>query len=292
MFKLFKNLAIVFLFYFLRFFHKRKYYYKNYERIEEFYLDRHFYNRRPHGLSAMMRVKNDEDWIFYAIQSILHIVDEVVVVLQNCTDNTETIIREINSDKIRIYNFPFDSFPSGKYHKNYLKNSIFNRAYYYNYALSKTKYSYVWKWDGDHAAYEDRVIELRQIVDSKKFDIIHYFGYDIYGEDLAHLCKDPFCSNEPAIFRVQKFSFYYSGELCEMFSYPTVYKLKPVSIYNYPRPLFIHFKYAKGVNCLGKGWVNDWRDDLYFKSIADRKSKGEIFKDEYPRVILGKYFKF
>lgn len=275
----------------LRFLHSVKYYSKNFEKFKEYYLKPDFHKNRKHGLSAMMRIKNDEDWIFYAITSIIDYVDEIVIVLQNCTDNTEKIIREIKSEKIKIYYFPFDSFPSGKYHERFLKNSIFNRAYYYNYALALTSYSYVWKWDGDHAAYESRVKELREIIDSKKIDIIHYQGYDVFGLELKYLCKDPLCSNEPAIFRVNRKTFYFSSFVCEKFSYPINIRFRKIKIFNYSKPLFIHFKYAKGEESIGKGWPNNWQKDEYFKSIANRKSKGELFTDEYPEVVKKFYFK-
>jgi len=275
----------------LRFLIKVKYFPNNYEKFKDYDLNPNFYKGRKHGLSAMMRIKNDEEWIFFAIKSILDYVDEVVVVLQNCTDNTEKIIRQMNSSKIKLFHYPFESFPSGKNHENFLKNSIFNRSYYYNFALSLTSFSYVWKWDGDHAAFENRVEELRKIVDSNVYDIIHYKGYDIFGEDLKFLCKDPFCSNEPAVFKVNKKTFYFSSFICEKFSYPINIGLRKMKIFNFPKPLFIHFKYAKGESSIGKGWPENWQNDPYFKSIADRKNKGLKYNDEYPNVILEHYFK-
>ncbi len=271
-------------------FGKKKFFHKNAERFKEFYLQKKFYKNRSHGLSAMMRLKNEERWIYYAIASIIDYTDEIIVVLQNSTDKTEQIIKEFRSNKIKIYHFPFDSFPAGNNHKFYLKNSIFNLAYYYNFALDKTSFSYVWKWDGDHAAYENRVKKIRKIVDSQEFDIIHYKGYDIYGKELQYLCNDPYCSNEPAIFKVNKRTFYFSGKKCEEFSYPISTGLKKSKIYNYPKPLFIHLKYVDGIEAIGKGWVTNWEEDPVFQSIIKRKSRGEKFNDTYPNVILNKYF--
>lgn len=269
----------------------KKFYPKNFEKIESFYLNPNFYKNRKHGLSAIMRIKNDEDWIFYAIVSILDYVDEIVVVLQNCTDNTEDIIKSIKSEKIKIYHYPFESFPSGENHVNYLKNSVFNRAYYYNYNLSLTSYSYAWKWDGDHAAFEDRVKEIRDIVDSKKYDIIHYKGYDIYGEELKYLCNDEFCSNEPSIFKVNKKTFYFSSKIYEEFSYPLNLGFRKLKIFNYPKPLFIHFKYAKGLDHIGKGWPKNWKEEKHFAKLIKNKSQGKLYTDVYPKVINDYYFK-
>lgn len=269
---------------FYSFFGKRIYY-KNYEKISEFYLSKKFHKNRKHGLSAMMRLKNEEKWIHYAISSIIDYVDEIVVVLQNSSDKTEDIIRTFNSDKIKIFYFPYDSFPSGSFHYNFLKNSIFNKAYYYNFALSKTNYSYVWKWDGDQAAYEERVKEIRDIVDSKEFDIIHFFGYDIYGKDLDYLCTEPFCSNEPYIFKVSRRTFYFSGFKTEEFSYPLFFNFRKIKIYNYKKPLFIHFKYVDGI----EKWIDIFKFDPLLLAWCKNKRKGSKFNDTYPKV-LNNYF--
>ena len=41
--------------------------------------------------------------IVEAIQSILPVVDEMVVLIGDCTDDTEGLIKSINSDKIKIH---------------------------------------------------------------------------------------------------------------------------------------------------------------------------------------------
>jgi hypothetical protein len=267
-----------------------KFIYKNREKIKEFNLNKRFFKYRKHGVSAMMRVKNDADWIYYAITSILEYVDEIVIVLQKSTDNTEKIIESIESDKIKVYNYPFETFPTGKYHFKYVKNTVFNLAYYYNYALSKTKYSYVWKWDGDQAVLNSRAKELRAIIDLNKYDIIHAKGYDIFGRELKYLCKDPFCGNEPCIFKVSKKTFYFSGTRSEEFSYPLLQNFRRSRIYNFEKPLFMHFKYTRDTVDMTKGWQKDWNQDLYFLNVLERKSIGELYIDEYPTVIVNEYF--
>lgn len=255
---------------------------KNIEKNMEFNLS--FTSNRKHGLSAMMRVKNEERWILFAIKSILDDVDEIIILLQPCEDKTEKIIKSIKSNKIKLFHYPFFTYPAAFGYSNHPENSIKNLAYYYNYALSKTQYSYVWKWDGDQCAIESRLKELRTIIDSQKYDIIHYKGYDMSGTKLKHMCIHPYTSNEPSIFRMTNRTFYIGGEKCEEFSYPAYKSLFSKSyIYNYPKPAFLHFKYA--TEDIGKGWKEGWGNDEYFRGILDRKSQGQVYSDIYPEIL-------
>ncbi len=56
-------------------------------------------------VSAHCMVKNDDQWIWYAIQSILPVVDTIHVYDTGSTDNTLKIVRSINSNKIQIKEF-------------------------------------------------------------------------------------------------------------------------------------------------------------------------------------------
>lgn len=51
-------------------------------------------------LTAHMLVKNEENWIWYAIESVLSYVDKILIFDTGSTDQTARIIRSINSNKI------------------------------------------------------------------------------------------------------------------------------------------------------------------------------------------------
>lgn len=258
----------------------------NSEREESYIIKSDYWRNRPKGLSAMMRLKNDEKWIKYAILSILDEVDEIVVTLQNSTDRTEEIVRGINCNKIRIFNYPFDSFPNQPNYSSFPANSVYNRAYFYNWSLSKTSYSWVWKWDGDHAAFDGSAKLIKDLALSDKYDIIHYKGIDMYGSNLKYVCKTPFCGNEPAIFKITKRTFYFPGEFCEEFSYPKWRNIFSKSrIFNIPEPQFLHFKYAVPVEELGKGWPENWRELKFFQDLVGYKRKGKPYEGLYPKVL-------
>ena len=87
--------------------------YENREGYQEYNILRDYYSGRKPGLSAMLRLKNEEEWIRPCLLSIQGWFEELAVFLQNSTDRTEAIIREMNLPQVRIYHYPFDSFPNG-----------------------------------------------------------------------------------------------------------------------------------------------------------------------------------
>ena len=262
-----------------------RYYSTNLERNENYNLQKDFWKNRQDGISAMMRIKNEEDWIEYSLKSIKDVFDEIVIVFQNSTDNSENIVRSLNLPNVQIYHYPFESFPNKPNYFKHPQNSIYNRAYFYNWVLGKTKRKWVFKWDGDQALFENAGEILRNVV-KEEYDIIHFKGIDLYGRDLAHMCKTPHCASEPSLFKVTKKTFYYPGDFCEYFSYP-VWKsfLVKSKIYNIPEPLFLHFKYATDSESLGKGWPDNWREIKFFTDIIANKSEGEPYNGDYPAVL-------
>ena len=47
-----------------------------------------------------MIVKNEDQWVFYAINSVLPYVDELIITDTGSTDHTLELIRSIHSPKI------------------------------------------------------------------------------------------------------------------------------------------------------------------------------------------------
>ena len=111
-------------------------------------------DHKRQGVSAMLRVKNEESKIYYALKSIYEIFDEIVLVDNASTDRTLEIAREFKtkedkSDKIKIYFYPFRLARCGDEHHDTPEDSIYSIAYYTNWALSQCSCRYICKWDGD-----------------------------------------------------------------------------------------------------------------------------------------------
>ncbi len=109
---------------------------------------------RPKGVSAMLRVKNEDDVILTCLESIVSLFDEVLIVDNASSDETVKLIRSfIKSNplghRVSFHTYPFLVAKCGADHQSTPENSVHNLAYYYNWCLSKCKFSHVCKWDAD-----------------------------------------------------------------------------------------------------------------------------------------------
>ena len=78
---------------------------------------------RPVGLSAVMRCKNEEEYVVASILSIYRIFDEIVVILNNSTDQTRKLIEDLVPDhpKVRLLEYSHECCPIGPgYYENVL----------------------------------------------------------------------------------------------------------------------------------------------------------------------------
>jgi glycosyltransferase involved in cell wall biosynthesis len=138
---------------------------------------------RPIGLSAVMRCKNEEEYVVASILSIYRIFDEIVVVLNNSTDQTRKLIEDLlyNHPKIRLLEYANECSPIGPdYCERVLAKPEASLAKYYNWCLDQTSFSHVCKWDGDMIATP--VFEqVRALI--KSSDVVMFDGYDVLGKD-------------------------------------------------------------------------------------------------------------
>lgn len=150
--------------------------------INEFKVDLKCINQnRKKGISGILRVKNDAEFLQICIESCIDALDELIIVYNDCSDNSPQLLKNIAqkySNKIKLYNY----LPHIKSHalteneylnlKNNHIDSIHLLSNYYNYALSKTSYEYVMKIDADQIYYTN---ELKRICNyyrtERKFSI-------------------------------------------------------------------------------------------------------------------------
>lgn len=117
----------------------------------DFTLDRS--SDRP-GVSAALRVRNEESKIAHAIRSILPVFDQIVVVDNGSEDATAAIVekiaeREDASDRIELWRYPHRLARCGPEHGGTPADSVHSLVYFNNWTLSRCGCRYVCKWDGD-----------------------------------------------------------------------------------------------------------------------------------------------
>lgn len=138
------------------------------ELYNEFVFNRDKLNTfdRRNGVSGMMRVRNDAEFIEKSIDSCISALDELIIVYHECTDNSPELIekkRKEYPDKIKVYEYLPKIYSINltkeeyEYAKSLPMDSIHLLANYYNYALSKTTYKYAMKIDADQIYFSDKL---------------------------------------------------------------------------------------------------------------------------------------
>jgi hypothetical protein len=237
-------------------------------------------------MSAMLRVKNEQQSIAWCLQSIFSIFDEIVVALQNSTDDTERIIRDLRMPNVRLLHYPFDSHPNGPGHDSHPADSVYSRSYFYNWTLAQTTRQWACKWDGDMVAMDDFAANLRPAV--TEADVVSFHGVNLAGARLDRYAARKFTATEPRLFRVMESTFYYPGRTCEVFTYPTAGKLfaSQPRVEVLENPAFVHLKWIKPENVITQAWPADWPSHRHFRDLIKRGDPGEPYHGPLPSPIL------
>jgi hypothetical protein len=111
-------------------------------------------------VSAMVRVKDEEEFLYPAIKSIVDHVEEVVVVDNLSSDRTPQIIAALKQeypDKLSCHMYPYNIRRQGRENWELAvsrrgRQSPHLSSTYYNWCLRKCSMPYILKWDGDMIA--------------------------------------------------------------------------------------------------------------------------------------------
>ena len=228
------------------------------------------------GLSAMLRIKNEEQFIKPCIESIIDWFDEVVVCLQNCTDGTEKIVRAFDDPKIKIYHYRFDSLPNGDGYNKQDATSPYSRTYFYNWCLDKCSYDHVCKWDGDMVAMDWLGESIIILIDSG-VDYIKFSGLNIVNNNYLGSHQK---SATDGVFKVTQQTRYVNGIASEKLTGVKVQK-------EIIKPAYLDFKWSKPIATATAAWPNDWESMPHFQNIIKRAEPIIKYTGEYPSCITG-----
>jgi glycosyltransferase involved in cell wall biosynthesis len=220
--------------------------------------------RLPKTVTAMIRVKNEEQFLLSSVQSIVDLVDRIVIIDNQSSDQTPHVIGDLmHSHPGKVSGFKYDHaiYRVGKENEAAAaanKNDPRLLSTFYNYCLHHCTTRFVLKWDGDMIATESFGRALREFRTSESM-ILFFRGANLHpnrttliaprrmGNDQWNVLDnwaDEFTDHEPRIFPrfLARYDTGYSW--CERLITPFSDNSKWVCTVD--RPVYVHMKYCKG----------------------------------------------
>ena len=130
---------------------------------------------KPHGISALMRLRNDSEFVEWTIRSHNEWIDEWVLVVQPSLDKTLMKAHQMAEifDNVRVIEYPFVVKWLVPEVGEMSDSSIESPAHMTNWGLSQCKYSWTAKIEGDVVALPT-FQHIRDLVDMRPDDPRYY----------------------------------------------------------------------------------------------------------------------
>lgn len=132
---------------------------------------------KPFGISGCFRLKNEAQFMRASILSHLEYLDEAVLVVQKSDDDTVNLAIDLAHhypDKIRVEVYPFDVNPiASSAHFTSPENSVYTMMHLTNWAISRCRFSWIAKTEGDVIALKT-FAKIRQTIESNPNDTLYY----------------------------------------------------------------------------------------------------------------------
>lgn len=238
--------------------------------------------KRIPGLSGLVRLRDEEAWARLAMESFVHWCDELVVVLNCCSDHTPEIVetfRAEHPDKVRVYQYPHEIWPMGPGHDDCPEGDPRASAAFYNFTQGKSTRSHVVKLDGDMVMMDWAGAEIRRLM-AEGHDRIRFHGTDLVGDDLTHVGNHPMARTN-GVYRVTAETWYRQGGMTQ-----NLQGIAGVPEYEIERPAFLHFKWSrKSFASATVQWPSDWESIPHFQRIAERRHPVAAYEGEYPASV-------
>ncbi|MBL7086566.1 MAG: glycosyltransferase [Candidatus Cloacimonetes bacterium] len=238
--------------------------------------------QRKEGISVMMRVKNEENWIGLSLRSLKAFADEVVIIDNGSTDNT---VKEIN--KV-IPDLPFNVIIE--------RNPSYDICEISNRALALTSFRWIVRWDGDFIAYtsgDRNIIGFRKyLLSQNKENFYHIYPVLInFSYDLFHVRKGRELHSEGYIHTFHPSLKYVKKGVFEVLKVPLFYRVKRIfDIY------FIHVGDTKSIERLlfryyWLLWIRNKNMKKGFKIVHFiRETAKKVWDTENLREIIQEIF--
>jgi glycosyltransferase involved in cell wall biosynthesis len=214
--------------------------------------------RKKPGLTAIVRLRNEEAFGRRSLDSILPFFDEIVVVFNDSQDRTADVVDEFaraHPDKVRAFHYVPSVFPRGsRGHRTTDIGSVHSLVHYYNFALSLASFQVRCKWDGDQIAdpsafgrvvHEIRALEpgtLRWWLSPWRLGYWWYTGVNLWDREGQTLV----IKNRPLVGRARDSGFWPAGRMIRYKRNPYCeYLFKRTLVPSYVGCLFFHLQGMK-----------------------------------------------
>jgi len=205
---------------------------------------------RQEGLSAYVRVKDESEFLRISLESHIDLVDEMVIVYNDCSDDSPDIINEfarVYSEKVKVYEYIPIVYPQGS--KEFIRlayDDVHSLVNYYNFALAMTTKKMAFKLDADQVAIKDNfVIAYAQFKQSLERGL-SFRGCNLFdtADRTIHINGEvPLTSYDRGFIRVDTDIYHHKGMFCERLMKHTQYF--PHSSNNTELILYYHIKSMK-----------------------------------------------
>lgn len=206
------------------------------------------------GLSGLIRTRNEAKLLGPCIDSCIDALDELIVVYNDCTDDTESVLEEKRKqypDKLKIYayNHKVLSFDLTHEEFEYAKTLPDDSPRLYcnqcNFGLSKMQYKYAVKIDADQIYFADEIKKWRDVCAgkfSRKWKFAYFWGwlFMIYFSVYRHLSVR---LNRPGLFMLPN-------------------KVVDVFVNSYIR--YAKWRLLRGTACIALSGLNLFKDDKWY----------------------------
>ncbi len=186
--------------------------------------------RRP-GISAFMRIRDGAFSAEAAIRSHIDHYDEIVAVYNRCTDDTPAILARLQHEfgpRLCVFHYRPAVFPPGSEgHRTTPADHPQSLVNYYNFALSRTRYSHATKLDDDHVAMGEPTARLVADVRAGRAgqdELACFSGLNLARDAsgrLGILASEPFAgSGDHWIFPVRPDTYFVHDRRFELLQHP------------------------------------------------------------------------
>lgn len=147
-------------------------------------------------ITAMLRVKNEADFIYQSILSLENIIDKIILIDNKSDDDTKLKANDAASKinvPIMTFDYMHDIAKMGSENKNlYIKdpNSPKLLSNFYNWCLEKIETELVLKWDGDMIAIPNTFHEAFEKVRSGKKNVCAFRGINMLPNNKVISCNE------------------------------------------------------------------------------------------------------